>query len=268
MTDEGYQFKGSVEVNSSQSAETSIEHSTYNYLRDQLGWSEGACKQRVDMELNRVIPKAILDQLSRHGWKFDQGMYLEVGCGQGGMLQELLLRGADAYGVEPGNEFYLVARKRIASANFDPQRVTQCPGEKLPYPSNQFDYAISFQVLEHVPNPEALINEIYRVLKPGGKCFLSCENYLSFTEGHYRIKWFPLLPKFLGVIYLKLIGRDPTFLKKYVYYTTFPQILGICRKTGFEITQLKDCSVIEKTVFFLKNLFRSGLQLELRKPQR
>ena len=45
--------------------------------------------------------------------------------------------------------------------------------EILPFPSNTFDAAVCTQVLEHVPEPQQVVNEISRVLKPGGTFFLS-----------------------------------------------------------------------------------------------
>lgn len=44
---------------------------------------------------------------------------------------------------------------------------------RLPFASDSFDAVICFQVLEHVPEPKAVIREIQRVLRPGGMLFLS-----------------------------------------------------------------------------------------------
>jgi SAM-dependent methyltransferase len=40
--------------------------------------------------------------------------------------------------------------------------------DDLPVKNNSMDYVISFQVLEHLPNPHKVILELYRVLKPNG----------------------------------------------------------------------------------------------------
>jgi SAM-dependent methyltransferase len=45
--------------------------------------------------------------------------------------------------------------------------------ETLPFPPETFDAAVCTQVLEHVPEPQQVVNEISRVLKPGGTFFLS-----------------------------------------------------------------------------------------------
>jgi ubiquinone/menaquinone biosynthesis C-methylase UbiE len=210
-----------------------IEITVLNYFRDQLGLSKQFCRERVLIEEERVIPKAVLDELALFGWRCQGRKVLDIGAGQGAMILELLERGADAYGVEPGNEFATLARMRLKEAGHDPARIYEEPGESLPFSSNYFDYVISLQVLEHVRDPAPVLREIFRVLQPGGQCYLRCDNYLSFFEPHYRVGWLPLLPKTLGAFYLRIIGRDPKFLKKYVYYTTYPQIWRICSHVGF-----------------------------------
>jgi ubiquinone/menaquinone biosynthesis C-methylase UbiE len=51
-------------------------------------------------------------------------------------------------------------RNNLHFAEFD--------GKRIPQDDNTFDAAISFQVIEHVPNVSAYLKEIHRVLKPGG----------------------------------------------------------------------------------------------------
>jgi len=46
-------------------------------------------------------------------------------------------------------------------------------GEQLPHGDGQFDLVICTQVLQYIPQPQAVITEIYRVLKPGGRLLLS-----------------------------------------------------------------------------------------------
>ena len=41
-------------------------------------------------------------------------------------------------------------------------------GKKIPFSDGEFDYVFSTEVMEHVPEPKEFLNEIYRVLKPGG----------------------------------------------------------------------------------------------------
>ncbi|MEW5703041.1 MAG: methyltransferase domain-containing protein [Pseudomonadota bacterium] len=48
-----------------------------------------------------------------------------------------------------------------------------CNLEAIPKPDNTYDVVLNTQVLEHVENPEAVLKEFFRVLKPGGKLFLT-----------------------------------------------------------------------------------------------
>lgn len=56
-------------------------------------------------------------------------------------------------------------------------------------PDNSFDYAVTFQVIEHIKDDAAFLHEIHRVLKPGGKLFLSTPNRLmSLTRNPWHIR--------------------------------------------------------------------------------
>ena len=206
-----------------------------NYVHHQLGWSREKCEQRVEMELDRRIPKGLFDTKKKYrDWSLNGARLIDVGAGQGAGVLEALHRGANAHGIEPGPEFAALARRRLDEAGYDPERVHETGGEELPFPDESFDYAISLRVLEHVEDPRPLLEEMYRVLRPGGEAVVRCENYLAFREQHYRVPWLPMLPKSIGNVYLRAIGRDPSFLENYVYYTTYPQIWKISSGVGFE----------------------------------
>lgn len=63
---------------------------------------------------------------------------------------------------------------------------------KLPYPDNFFDLVCAFELLEHIPNDEALLSEIKRILKKNGICLLSFPINMKFWNnfdvvvGHVR----------------------------------------------------------------------------------
>jgi len=54
----------------------------------------------------------------------------------------------------------------------------QLDGECLPFDDNRFDAGVSFEVLEHTPNPARLLSELARVVKPGGAVVVSTPNTL------------------------------------------------------------------------------------------
>jgi ubiquinone/menaquinone biosynthesis C-methylase UbiE len=280
------------------SVKDAIRRSVFNYCKGQLGWSNDGCEERVEKEVSREIPKSLFDsQEERWGWALSGAKLLDVGAGQGGGVLEALLRGADAYGVEPGQEFAELSRLRLKQEGFDSERICKTGGEVLPFPENSLDYAISLQVLEHVKDPCPILSEIFRVLKPGGEAHIRCENYLAFREKHYKVPWFPLLPKQMGSLYLRALGKNPSFLRKYVFYSTYPQIVRMSGRVGFEnLTierkkqKLKDKESIQRKsarrlahmidqfprnvgekvtegLVHLSNAFTTGIRLQLRKPR-
>jgi ubiquinone/menaquinone biosynthesis C-methylase UbiE len=236
----GFNYEAARDIRTARSLEDAVRLSVINCLHYQLGWPLKKCLERTKMEIDCAIPKGVLDALARVGWRIAGAKLLDVGAGQGGTVLESLSRGADAYGIEPGEEFRTVARSRLAAAGQDSGRILSAAGESLPFPGETFDYLISLQVLEHVPKPELVMKEMYRVLKPGGQCYITCENYLSFREPEYGVPWLPMLPKSLGAIYLRAIGRNPHFLEKYVHYSTYPQIWTSARRVGFQNVTLDE----------------------------
>lgn len=73
----------------------------------------------------------------------------------------------------------------------------QADGAQIPFPSAHFDYVICSELLEHVPHPPSVLEEIYRVLKPGGTCLITVPflfhihadpyDYGRYTESYWRL---------------------------------------------------------------------------------
>ena len=294
-----YNYNLVYSLDEADSVREAIQITIFNYMHHQLGWSVDKCEKRVEKELNREIPKSCFNMLEEQkGWKLNNSKILDIGSGQGGAVLEALKRGANAFGIEPGKEFAKLSRMRLKNSGYSSESIIETGAEDLPFEDNYFDYVISLQVLEHVSDPLPILEEIYRVLKPGGECWISCENYLSFQEQHYRVGWLPLLPKWIGSKYLKFIGRDPYFLQNYVYYTTYPQIWSLSNKVGFKnITYEKTCQKVSdkpiksdhaskriilnllsffpdnfknrfiKTLLHIRNFMKVGVRVLLKKPE-
>jgi len=160
---------------------------------------------------------------------------LEVGCGNGLFITAAYQAGAQAYGVEPTQdgfygETFAIAKDLAARMGMQEDAIQDAPGERLPFPPNSFDVVYSCNVLEHVQDPSVVLQEMSRVLKPGGMLHLTVPNYGSFWEGHYVLFWIPYLPLFLAKVYVRLFGRDPHFLDtlKFVNYFSLRRWLKAC----------------------------------------
>lgn len=95
---------------------------------------------------------------------------LDVGCGKAWLAQALLPQGATVCSLD------------ISTAN--PRRALELyPSEKhcavvadayaLPFRDGTFDFIVSSEVIEHVPDPRSFVHELLRCVKPGGKLIIS-----------------------------------------------------------------------------------------------
>jgi 2-polyprenyl-3-methyl-5-hydroxy-6-metoxy-1,4-benzoquinol methylase len=57
------------------------------------------------------------------------------------------------------------------------------PGKPLPHQKDSFDVIVTMDVIEHVPEPQPWVDDLARVLRPGGKIFLTTPNYGFSTLG-------------------------------------------------------------------------------------
>jgi 2-polyprenyl-3-methyl-5-hydroxy-6-metoxy-1,4-benzoquinol methylase len=142
---------------------------------------------------------------------------LEVGSGFGIFLAVLRRDyGAESYGIEPAcNGFdtsFGIAREILTEYQLDPAIITDAKGEDLPFPNDHFDLIFSSTVLEHTEDPELVLGEAIRVLKPGGRMQFVYPNYGAFFEGHYAILWIPYLNHTFSKLWVRIWRRDPAFL--------------------------------------------------------
>lgn len=132
---------------------------------------------------------------------------IDVGCGAGRHSFEAYRRGADVVAFDQ-NAAELAdvdtVLRAMADAGEAPASATAetVAGDALalPYPDRTFDCVIASEILEHVPADDAVIDELVRVLKVGGKlavsvprwlpervCWLLSDDYHSNEGGHIRI---------------------------------------------------------------------------------
>jgi SAM-dependent methyltransferase len=101
---------------------------------------------------------------------------LDVACGSGYGLRLLQRDGRMVVGADA--DVATAARARAAGVSF---RVLVADGSRLPFPDRTFDFVTSFETLEHLHERDRFLDEIRRVLVPGGMCLLSTPN-AHYTE--------------------------------------------------------------------------------------
>lgn len=96
---------------------------------------------------------------------------LEIGTGTGAMLRALIERGADARGVELRQDLI-----DAAQGHYGPLPIQRVDGTTLPFDRASFDVVVSFDVFEHIPDTDAHLREVSRVLRPGGWYLIQTPN--------------------------------------------------------------------------------------------
>ena len=103
---------------------------------------------------------------------------LDVGCGGGILSESMARRGADVTGIDLGTENLKAASLHAEQSNLqDTLRYQHIPVEALAAThTGQFDVVTCMEMLEHVPDPAAIVDACFKLLAPGGVCVLSTIN--------------------------------------------------------------------------------------------
>lgn len=104
---------------------------------------------------------------------------LDIGCGQGYVLQHALQRGWDVCGLEPSKTW---ARKTATRLGVE---VCAQSVEEANLPASTFDIVFSDSVIEHLADPMGMMKLTRRVLKPGGMAYLVTPNAHALVN-HFR----------------------------------------------------------------------------------
>jgi len=107
---------------------------------------------------------------------------LDIGCATGALLESLQKKGWSVTGVEisPCADYAKKERKLD---------VRNIPLEECKFPSESFDIVLASHLIEHLNNPKSFLDEIYRILKSGGYCFITTPNISSFQARIFGNRW-------------------------------------------------------------------------------
>ena len=159
-----------------------------------------------------------------------KGKILDLGAGTGDFLVAAKNNGWEVFGVEPNSK----ARKLAAQKGID---LLEDVGS---LPKQFFEVITLWHVLEHVPNLEKQIEELDRLLKPGGLLVIAVPNYKSYDAQKYKEHW---------------AAYD---VPRHLYHFSPHSIKKIFKSKGFELTSQKGLFFDAFYVSLLSEKYRSG----------
>lgn len=133
---------------------------------------------------------------------------LDLGASAGIISNALADFFGKVVGVDIDREAIAFARQNFQRSNL---RFLLADAMDMPFPNDAFDVSICAHIYEHVPDPHRLMDEIHRVLKPGGVCYFAADNRLALREPHYNLPFLSLLPRSLSHLYLRLCGKGSRY---------------------------------------------------------
>lgn len=191
-------------------------------------WWDTEGPSRPLMALNPVRLAFIEHMLQAQNRSFQSLRALDVGCG-GGLLSEAMAQaGADVVGVDLSPELLEVAKLHaLGSGLTGIDYQLQSAEDMARAHADTFDLVTCMEMLEHVPDPESVLDACVKLLKPGGLLVLSTLNRTpsAFVLGIVAAEYvFNLVPK----------GTH-----SYAQFLKPAEIARVLRARGIEITAMK-----------------------------
>jgi len=163
---------------------------------------------------------------------------LDIGCGDGVVTIAVAqaLRATKIYGVDISPKLVEKALKNGVLAS-----VLNLSAAPLPFNDNSFDFVICTDVLEHLFDPDFVIKEIYRVLKPTGFAIISTPNLAAWHERFSLLFGFQpestaasMYYGFIG----KLFAKNPEGAGEHIRVPTFRALKQLLKIHNFNVVKV------------------------------
>jgi 2-polyprenyl-3-methyl-5-hydroxy-6-metoxy-1,4-benzoquinol methylase len=164
------------------------------------------------------------------------GRFLDIGCANGFLVEEAQKAGFDAFGVELSEKAVQYAREVLGLPG-----VLQGSLEEVGFSEEFFDVITMFDVLEHVPSPRLILNEVVRILRSGGVFIAQLPSVDSLGFRLFGPLWCYTQP----AVHLTYFGRRTLTKMMQEAGLTILEIRGPVRRIGIrsEITRKRKLSV-------------------------
>lgn len=117
----------------------------------------------------------VIDALAAHTQIGSATSVVDVGTGTGFIAAGLAGNAASVIGVDNSPAMLAVAAENLAALGVTNVALARGEVEDLPLPDDSADVAVANMVLHHAPDPAAMLTEMARVVRPGGKIAITDE---------------------------------------------------------------------------------------------
>lgn len=144
---------------------------------------------------SRLLPSLQKKALAQLGLRADDCL-LDVACGAGGLVVEAAPHVESATGVDLSEGMLELARSRLQAARaahpLDNLELVQAPSDALPFDDGSFTAVVCTTALHHFPDPQRSIDEMARVLAPGGRLVIgdACRDLITTKVIDRFQRWF------------------------------------------------------------------------------
>ena len=209
---------------------------------EQLAYSE-LMGTMLDEERRRKKAAKLIAVL-RHGLgreRLDGLRALDVGCSAGFIADELALAGADTHGVDIDEPGLAKAQTRFGDrVSFHVAR-----GESLPFDDGSVDVVVLNHIYEHVVDPQAVVDDIHRVLAPGGVLYAGVGHRWQVIEPHHRLPLLSWLPQPAADRYLRLTGKGEHYYERYATPAGLRRLFAAYDIWDYTLPVLADAAAFE-----------------------
>jgi len=192
---------------------------------------EKLLKDWADKE--RVAQKIVEDFKKRVGELVGKSL-LDVGFGNGTFVVAFARAGAIVSGIETNPILFGMAKENLHKLNIE-SNLKIYDGHVFPFENNSFDYIYSTSVLEHVTDPSRFLKEINKVLKPGGKVYLSFPNRFAPRETHTGIWFLSYFPRSMANMFLKSVFKRNSINELNLHFLSYFSLVRFLKGTQLKI---------------------------------
>lgn len=228
-------------------------HTDWCIVKYQRNYTENpvAKENMYDEEGREAKARKIVAVLDDHCDDISSLSVLDVSCSTGIMSRYLSRYFAKVTGIDID-----MGAIEFAGSNNDLQNVDFHVMDALhtTFPDECFAVVICNQMYEHVPDAAQLLNEIRRILVPGGVCYFGATNRLKIIETHYgRLPFLSYLPKPLANLYLRVLGRGDYYYENLYTYWSLKRLCG-----DFDVTDYTEKVIRRPERFGIADMLKSG----------